>query len=173
MAMAIYNDQDWNIQGQIKKNELRCCEVCGDGHPINELNARHLAYGFPLDEKDMIVLCDDCNYNFHLAEDRNKEQITKLNMRYMHLLVNLMENYCHERDEIMSDSIILATSDKATNRRPSIERLFTHPNYIGADKDMDEFMVKNAKFVGIWDGHNVTRMTASKLEILRKTKRKK
>ena len=167
----LINKEDWEAVGNQRKEETRRCEVCGKQLEPSELCARHLQYGDEVEDKFMLIVCKDCNYKFHLAENNEIEKLSKLNdntlkefreleKKFFADVVNpVMQKYMQERAAITSEAIINAVGKNRTGKRPLIDMLFKYPKLEDDDK-----VISLCKKAGAWDGSKYAPMTKNMKE---------
>lgn len=176
------NVNSWEEVAGVRKRVLRRCEVCGRILPPSDLRARHLDYSESIDLKNMIILCEECNYHFYLAEDNNKTKLAELNRTYAQMVDSasdfgelslICRDYVDKRGGIIADSIIEAVGLNSTSRRPNIDCLFSHPNFNGEDTRNDGIMWQACHKTGTWDGLAHQPIAKQKLNVLRKAEKEK
>lgn len=175
----VIRKEDWAGIARMKKEELRRCQVCGGEFGPEDLRAKHLQYGDEVEDKYMLIVCQECNHRMHLAEEEEKRRLAVLNSEVLEEIrslgdggdtvgrVTVLTRYMHRRAEIISDAIVQAVGDNRTGKRPVIDMLYMHPCM-----DEDD-IISICKDAGTWDGLMYAPIAKRKLEALRKKTKKK
>lgn len=157
---------DWEPIIEETKKKVDRCEVCGK-NLADKKYARRLMYDKPAEE-NLVILCSDCNYRFHLAEEQERKDLAALNEQFISDIKEIAHIYILKRDNIVSDAIIHAVETNRTSRRPKIDMLYKYPTFQEDDKKSNEIKIVNmCRDLGYFDGKSHEKLTKLKIEALR------